>query len=58
MTLDCIECNSTEHKFYFLYIKIEFQEIVSFLDTTFYDKDFPRFITKKWIEVYDQSEGN
>ena len=58
MTLDCFECNSTEHKFYFLYIKIEFQEIVSFLDTTFYDKDFPRFITKIWIEVYDQSEGN
>ena len=58
MTLDCFECSSTEHTFYFLYIKIEFQEIVNFLDTTFYDKDFPRFITKIWIEVYDQSEGN
>ena len=36
--------------------KIEFQKIVNLLDTTFYDKDLPRFITKKWIEVYDQSE--
>ena len=26
------------------------------LDTTFDDKDLPRFVTKKWIEVYDQSE--
>ena len=22
------------------------------------DKDLPRFVTKKWIEVYDQSGGN
>ena len=21
-------------------------------------KDLPKFVTKKWIEVYDQSEGN
>ena len=27
-------------------------------DTTFDDKDLPRFVTKKWIEVYDQSEKN
>ena len=27
-------------------------------DTTFDDKDLPRFVTKKWIKVYDQSEGN
>ena len=39
-------------------IKIEFQKIVNFLDTTSDDKDLPRFVTKKWIEVYDQSEGN
>ena len=26
------------------------------LDITSYDKDFPTFVTKKWIEVYDQSE--
>ena len=53
MTLDCFE-----HKFYFLCIKIEFQKIVNFLDITSDDKDLPRFVTKKWIEVYDQSEGN
>ena len=27
-------------------------------NTTFDDKDLPRFFTKKWIEVYDQSEKN
>ena len=26
-------------------------------DTAFDDKDLPRFVTKKWIEVYDQSGG-
>ena len=26
------------------------------LDTTSDDKDLSRFVTKKWIEVYDQSE--
>ena len=35
-----------------------FQKIVNFLDTTFNDKDLPRFVTKKWIEVFDQSEEN
>ena len=39
-------------------IKMEFQKIVNFVDTTFDDQDLPRFVTKKWIEVYDQSEGN
>ena len=28
------------------------------LDTTFDNKDLPRFVTKKWIEIYDQSENN
>ena len=37
---------------------MEFQKIVNFLDTTSDDKDLPRFVTKKWIQVYDQSEGN
>ena len=37
---------------------MEFQKIVNFLDTTFDDKDLPRFVTKKWIEVHDQLEGN
>ena len=53
MTLNCFE-----HKFYFLCIKLEFQKITNFLDTTSDDKDLPRFVTKKWIEVYDQSEKN
>ena len=39
-------------------IKIEFQKIVNLLDRTSDDKDLPRFVTKKWIEVYDQSEKN
>ena len=47
-----------EYKFCFLCIKIEFQKIVNFLDTTSDDKDLPRFVTKKCIEVYDQSGGN
>ena len=37
---------------------MEFQKIVNFLDTTFDDKDLPRFVTKNWTEVYDQSGGN
>ena len=37
---------------------MEFQKIANFLDTTPDDKDLPRFVTKKWIEVYDQSEKN
>ena len=37
---------------------MEFQRTVNFLDTISDDKVFPRFLTKKWIEVYDQSEGN
>ena len=35
---------------------MEFQKIVDFLDTASDDKDLPWFVTKKWIEVYDQSE--
>ena len=37
---------------------MEFQKIVNFLDTTSNNKDLPTFVTKKWIEDYDQSEGN
>ena len=37
---------------------MEFQKILSFIDTTSDNKDLPTFVTKKWIEVYDQSEGN
>ena len=37
---------------------MEFQKIINLLDTTSDDKDLPRFVTKKWMEVYDQSEKN
>ena len=37
---------------------MEFQKIANFLNTNSDDKDLPRFVTKKWIEVYDQSEEN
>ena len=37
---------------------MEFQKIVNFLDITSDEKDLPRFFTKKWIEVYDQSGWN
>ena len=37
---------------------MEFQRITNFLDITSDNKDLPKFVTKKWIEVYDQSEGN
>ena len=53
MILDCFE-----HKMQHHCIKMEFQKNVNFLDTTFDDKDLSRFVTKKWIEVYDQSRGN
>ena len=39
-------------------IKVEFQKILNFLNTTSDDKDLPRFATKKWVKVYDQSGGN
>ena len=38
--------------------KNEFRKIVNFLDTISDDNDLPRFVTKKCIEVYDQSGGN
>ena len=38
-------------------IKMEFQKIVNFFNTNFYE-NLPIFITKKWVEVYDQSEKN
>ena len=37
---------------------MEFQKVTSFLDINSDNKDLPKFITKKWIEVYDQSQGN
>ena len=53
MTLDCLELKMWHHC-----IKMEFQKNANFLDTTLDDKELPRFVTKKWIEVYDQSEEN
>ena len=38
--------------------KMEFQKISNLLDTSSDDKDLPRFVTKKWVEVYDESEKN
>ena len=37
---------------------MEFQKIINFLDITSDYKDLPRYVTKKFIEVYDQSEKN
>ena len=33
-------------------------KIVNFLDTTSDNKDLPKFVPKKWAEVYDQSQEN
>ena len=37
---------------------MEFQKIANFLDKTPDGKNFPKFVTKKWIEVHDQSGRN
>ena len=37
---------------------MESQKIVNLLDMTSDDKDLPRVVTEKWIEVYDQSGTN
>ena len=37
---------------------MEFQKIANFLDITSDNKDLPKFVTKTWIQVYDQSQGN
>ena len=37
---------------------MEFQKIINLLDITSDDKDLPKYVTKKWIEVYDQSKKN
>ena len=37
---------------------MEFQKIVNFFDTTSDYKDLPRYVTKKWIKIYDQSKVN
>ena len=50
MTLNCFAHKKLSHS-----IKMEFQKIINLLDMTSDDKDLPRFVTKKWIEVHDQS---
>ena len=35
---------------------MEFQKIVNLLDITSDNKDLPRYVTKKWIEVYDNQK--
>ena len=37
---------------------MEFQKIINLLDVTSDNKDLPRFVTRKWIEIYDQSGKN
>ena len=37
---------------------MEFRKIINLLDITSDDKDLPRYVTKKWIKVYNQSEKN
>ena len=37
---------------------MEFQKIANFLDTTSDNKNLPKFVTKKFIKVYDQSQRN
>ena len=37
---------------------MEFQKITNFLDISSDNKDLPKFVTQKWIEVYDQSDRN
>ena len=39
-------------------MKMEFQKIADFPGINSDNKDLPKFVTKKWIEVYDQSEKN
>ena len=37
---------------------MDFQKIINFLDITSDNKDLPRYVTKKWIQVYDQPQEN
>ena len=37
---------------------MEFEKIINLLGIISDYKDLPRYVTKKWIEVYDQSEKN
>ena len=37
---------------------MEFQKIANLLDAASDDKNLTRFVTKKWVEIYDQSGRN
>ena len=37
---------------------MEFKKIINLTDITSDDKNLPKLVTKKWIEVDDQSEKN
>ena len=37
---------------------MEFQKIKNLLDICSENKYLPRYVTKKWVEVYDQSQEN
>ena len=39
-------------------LRVKFQKILNLLDITSNNKDLTKYVTKKWIEVYDQSEKN
>ena len=45
-------------KMWYYCIKMEFQKITNFIDINFDNEDLPKYVTKKWIEVYDQSQRN
>ena len=44
--------------FIFFVSKWNFKILQIFLDITSDDKDLSKFVTIKWIEIYDQSEEN
>ena len=37
---------------------MEFEKMMNLLNITSDNKDLPRYVTKKWIEVHNQSEKN
>ena len=51
MTWDCFE-----HKMWHHCLKMEFQKILNFLDTTSDDKDLPRFVTKNGLKFVINEE--
>ena len=56
MTLNCFEYVMSYYKKRIS--KIEFQKIANFLDTTFDDKDLPRFITNKGLKFMFSQKKN